>query len=180
MPAQTPSHASSHNDPRDNADRRRASAESFANIFHRAYIEASDEVRHVITSMVLIVNDPTTDADDRESCLNTLSEALFPTSHKGELGIDLEDVRMLPADGTDADAVTRQMRDQEATFADNLSRIMHRTGVTQTRLAELTGVGQPAIANMLARNCRPQRRTISKVADALGVPPEDLWPVTGD
>jgi transcriptional regulator with XRE-family HTH domain len=47
---------------------------------------------------------------------------------------------------------------------------------TQEMLAEKAGVGQPAISNMLNRQCRPQRRTIQKFAAVLGVSPDELWP----
>lgn len=158
------------------AEQIRKATESFANVFHRAYLDASDEVRGVITSMVRVISDPSTDPEDRESCLDTLSEALFPTRHKGELGVDLQDVKTFPSDGTDIGAVEREMAQQEDSFAQNLDRAMHRVGMTQVRLAELAGVGQPAIAMMLSRQCRPQRRTIKKFAEALGVSPQELWP----
>jgi len=48
--------------------------------------------------------------------------------------------------------------------------------MTQEELAEKTGVGQPAISNMLNRQCRPQHRTVRRFADALGISPEELWP----
>jgi transcriptional regulator with XRE-family HTH domain len=53
---------------------------------------------------------------------------------------------------------------------------MKKHGMTQAELAEKTDVNQPAIANMLSRECRPQRRTIAKLAAAFGVEPEELWP----
>ena len=48
--------------------------------------------------------------------------------------------------------------------------------MTQEQLAAKIGVGQPAISNMLNRQCRPQRRTVKRLATALDVSPEDLWP----
>jgi transcriptional regulator with XRE-family HTH domain len=47
--------------------------------------------------------------------------------------------------------------------------------MTQEQLAAAIGVGQPAISMMLNRNCRPQARTVKKLADALGVEIEELW-----
>jgi transcriptional regulator with XRE-family HTH domain len=57
---------------------------------------------------------------------------------------------------------------------------MEERGVTQTELAERIGVGQPAISNMLCRQCRPQKRTVEKIAAALEVAPEELWPPSGE
>ncbi|HEX8323484.1 MAG TPA: helix-turn-helix transcriptional regulator [Tepidisphaeraceae bacterium] len=65
---------------------------------------------------------------------------------------------------------------QERTFASKLDQLMKKHGMTQAELAEKTDVNQPAIANMLSRECRPQRRTIAKLAAAFGVEPEELWP----
>jgi len=45
-------------------------------------------------------------------------------------------------------------------------------------LAEKIGVGQPAISMMLQRQCRPQKRTVMRIAEALGVSAEELWPNT--
>jgi lambda repressor-like predicted transcriptional regulator len=56
---------------------------------------------------------------------------------------------------------------------------MQKCGVTQVQLAETIGVGQSAIAMMLQRECRPQRRTVARMAEALGVTPETLWPELG-
>lgn len=65
---------------------------------------------------------------------------------------------------------------EEEEFATRLQKLMIEKGVTQQQLAEKLKVGQPAISNMLNRQCRPQRRTIYRIAGALGVNPEELWP----
>jgi len=48
--------------------------------------------------------------------------------------------------------------------------------MTQSELGDRIGVGQSAISMMLSRNCRPQKGTVKKIADALEVQPSDLWP----
>lgn len=65
---------------------------------------------------------------------------------------------------------------EEVTFAERLRGVMEEKGVTQQTLADRVGVGQPAIAMMLARQCRPQQRTVVKLAQALGVDRSELWP----
>ncbi|MFM7038566.1 MAG: helix-turn-helix domain-containing protein [Planctomycetaceae bacterium] len=52
---------------------------------------------------------------------------------------------------------------------------MEEKNMSQETLASLMGVSQPAISNMLNRRCRPQRRTIVRFAQALGVTEEELW-----
>lgn len=65
---------------------------------------------------------------------------------------------------------------QEAAFAEKLHELMKSRGVTQVELASGVGCSQPAISQMLNRQCRPQKATIVKLASALGVDARELWP----
>ncbi|MBX3405018.1 MAG: helix-turn-helix transcriptional regulator [Phycisphaeraceae bacterium] len=156
-------------------DTNRMATECFAKMF-QAYLESSDDVRAVIDSMAQIYNDPAADPEVRESALDTLIDALFPKCHKGDLGIDLEEVKAFPADGTGVENVQAQLVNEEATFATQLSSLMEKQGMSQVELAKATGVNQSAISMMLSRTCRPQRRTVEKLAKALGVDAAVLWP----
>jgi plasmid maintenance system antidote protein VapI len=145
--------------------------------FLRAYLECSDHVRAGIREMLDILNDPETDEDDRDMTLFTLADALFPNPHNGKLGMDLEESERLGASySEEMRHVVAEMDKDEATFAQRLEMVMAEKGVTQTTLAENLGIGQSAISNMLHRQCRPQRRTVIRLAEALDVCPEDLWP----
>lgn len=163
----------------DNADRqnaiKRSQTELFA-LFFRSYVEAGDATRKVIRDMAEIINDSGADEAEKASALSTLMEAMFPSNAPddmdGELGIDLRDFREVQDDEEQYSAHDRE----EKMFSDRLRLIMDEKKITQTALAKLIDVGQPAIANMLARKCRPQRRTVEKIAEALGVPPQKLWP----
>ena len=53
---------------------------------------------------------------------------------------------------------------------------MEVSEMTQAQLAGVVGIGQPAISMMLKRQCRPQQRTVQRLAEALGVAAEKLWP----
>lgn len=159
----------------DPAHRDRAKA--YASIHFGAYLEASDEVRDVIDAMARICADPGADPEDREAALDTLTDALHPfLASDGDFGAEFEVVKCLPADGTDAGAVEASMAQEEATFAGRLAALMEKAGVTQAQLAERAGVGQSAVSMILARDCRPQRRTILRFAKALDVRPDELWP----
>ena len=65
---------------------------------------------------------------------------------------------------------------QEAAFADRLRELMTVKCVTQQELSNRVGCSQPAISQMLNRKCRPQKKTILKLAEALQVQPQELWP----
>ena len=143
----------------------------------RAYIECSDEIQAGIRDMLDILNDADADDDDRDMALVTLADALFPNFHKGQLGMDLEESEREAAEAShELREIVSQMNGEEATFADRLREIMKQRNITQKELADKTGVGQPAISNILNRQCRPQKRTVLKIASALDVAPTELWP----
>ena len=127
--------------------------------------------------MLQILDDPNTDEDDRDMTLFTLADALFPDASERKLRMDLEELEAVGAGyPEDARATSEEMDREEETFAGRLRDAMNRKGITQEQLALKIGVGQPAISNMLNRQCRPQRRTVARLADALDVAPSDLWP----
>ena len=65
-------------------------------------------------------------------------------------------------------ALRAQMEQAEAAFAATLARLLAERQFTQAQLAERIGVGQSSISMLLKRRCRPQRRTLGKLAEALG------------
>lgn len=152
----------------DTRDAELIASEAFARVF-RAYIECSEAAQEAIRDMVEIVNDPEATADERDAALLTIAEALFPSP-----GADLEECETRASDDvrTELDAADSQ----EATFADRLGSLLKERNMTQSELGDRIGVGQSAISMMLSRNCRPQRGTVKKIADALEVQPSDLWP----
>ena len=107
--------------------------------------------------MLEILNDPNTDEDDRDMTLITLADALFPDHRDGKLGGDLEESEKLEAGcSEEMRTALEEMDREEETFAVRLRKAMDSHGLTQEQLAAKTGVGQPAISNMLNRQCRPQ------------------------
>jgi lambda repressor-like predicted transcriptional regulator len=156
-----------------------ADIQRFAPLF-QAYLECSDELQAHARKLFAALADPQADADNRALAAMTRADVLFPDHPKGELGSDLKECEALAAQRSpEARETLERMDREEATFADRLRAVMQERGVTQVQLAERIGVGQSAIAMMLQRECRPQRRTVARMADALGVPPEQLWPGFG-
>lgn len=143
-----------------------------------AFLECSDELQEHAKEMLAAFKDPELDEDDRALAAMTLADILHPNFYKGLLGSDLKECEAQGAEHfPETRHVLEEMDQEEATFADRLKGIMERSGTTQAELAEKIGVGQPAISMMLQRNCRPQKKTVHKLAEALGVSPEELWPV---
>lgn len=161
--------------PKKKVDPNLLASQQFAAVF-QAYLECSDEVQTMIRDMVAIVNDPEADEDEISAAYITIGEALFPACVNGMLGVDLEEYEKIKSHPKETRDVLADMDREEATFADRVSGILDSKGMTQGDLAALIGVGQPAVSMMLNRACRPQRRTVEKIADALKVPPDELWP----
>lgn len=141
--------------------------------------ECDDELRAVALELFAQLAGGELDPHEEASTLNLLAEILCPNAdHNGVPGLDLvEAEKIAAADEPEAARILADMNRQEATFADRLQATMTERGITQAELAEKIGVGQPAVSMMLNRTCRPQKKTVQKIATALGVKPADLWPV---
>ncbi len=145
--------------------------------FLRAYLECSDEIQAGIRQMMEILNDPSTEEDDRDMTLLTLADALFPNPRDGKLGMDLEESERLGAEYfEEMRTALEEMNKEEEAFAARLRNVMETQGITQQQLAERLQIGQPAVSNILNRQCRPQQKTVLRIANALGVEPDSLWP----
>lgn len=145
----------------------------FADVF-QAYLECSNEIQAAIREMVDIVHSDDATEDEREAAVITIAESLFPSKCNGTLGMDLEEC---PKNASvEAKEILKHLNRERATFSERLATLLDAKGMTQEELATAIGVRQPAISMMLARNCRPQRRTVEKIAKALKVSAEDVWP----
>lgn len=144
-----------------------------------AYAERQrPEVREAAREMLDIVESPETDDDEKFAAMTTLFDMLHfrPNPKDGMLGMELKQSESFGAEHSDDTlTVLAKMDSEEAQFARRLESVMSDKNVTQTELAARIGIGQPAISMMLQRNCRPQRKTVQRIAEALGVSPEDLW-----
>ena len=139
----------------------------------RAYLECSDELQKHTQEMVEILN-TSTDDDEIRMAKHTIWEVLFPERHDAGVTIEHLDECAI-TEQADGDASKGELESEEEQFAARLQACMEAARTTQGDLASRAGVGQPAISMMLKRNCRPQRRTIIKLAEALGVSPNELW-----
>jgi lambda repressor-like predicted transcriptional regulator len=121
------------------------------------------------------------DEEARFATTALLAKILFPNADdKGYPGLDLVEAEALASavDPTAKDLLA-VMDEQEAVFANRVRERMEAQGLSQAELAAKVGIGQPAVSMMLNRACRPQRKTVQRFAQALGVPPEELWPQLG-
>jgi transcriptional regulator with XRE-family HTH domain len=147
--------------------------------FLGALIECSDDVQRVIVTLLAVVKDPCTTPAERKRALITIADALFlnPDEEDGQYGQDL--AASEPYAAARSGPLAREvgkMNSQEETFAQRLRELMDARQISQQELADRVGCSQPAISQMLSRMCRPQKRTILRLAEALNVHPRELWP----
>lgn len=146
--------------------------------FISALQECSEQLRTDAERLMTIVDDPNSLPGENGRAWNTLLDQfhLLPDD-EGRYGMDLA--------RSEAGAAGRypllaseveRMDSQETLFADRLRQIMKDKNITQYELAERIECSQPAISQMLNRKCRPQRKTLDKIALALSVDVRELWP----
>ena len=156
----------------------KASALQAASPIILALEECDPELRAEAIALFKQLSSGELDEGERYSTLALLAEILFPNAdHRGIPGLDLQEAESIAKEiSPEAADVLAKMDQEEETFADRLRAFMESKGITQEKLAEKVGIGQPAISMMLQRKCRPQKKTIQRMAQALGMTPEELWP----
>lgn len=145
--------------------------------FLGALAECSDAIQQVVIRLIVVVKNPQTTAVERRRALMTIANALFPSSDEGgEYGLNPAEEARTAAGSPSLAREVQAMATHEATFAQRLREVMEAKRVSQLELADRVGCSQPAISQLLNRNCRPQKKTILKLAEALNVQASDLWP----
>jgi len=143
-----------------------------------ALAECDEELREDAIELFKQLTAGGLDEEQRQATTALIAEILFPNADdNGLAGLDLVEAENLaPKSNPEAKDVLNEMDRQEDIFAQRLRELMEEKGLTQAGLADAVGLGQPAISMMLNRSCRPQRKTVLRFAEALGVPPASLWP----
>ena len=143
-----------------------------------ALAECDDELRTEAVELFKQLSSGELSSEEIFATTALLAEILFPNAdHNGIPGLDLvEAEKIAPQADPAAQSVLEQMDEDESVFAARLRACMAEKAVTQADLADKVGVGQPAISMMLQRSCRPQKKTVMRLAEALGVSAKDLWP----
>ncbi len=145
--------------------------------FWGAIAECSDAVQEVVVRLLGVVKSTRTTPVERQHALMTIADALFPNSEDREYGLDLIASEANAAAETPSLArEVQRMNTQEATFAQRVRELMETKRISQQELADRVGCSQPAVSQMLNRSCRPQKKTILRIAEALNVQAQDLWP----
>ena len=134
------------------------------------------QIRETVERMLDVIEHPDSTPHDRKRACSTIRD-LYVANDKSEYGISLAGYEFSEAaNDPSADRHATELDSQEAEFAEKLRELMRARGITQSELASRIGCSQPAISQMLKRECRPQKATIVKLASALKVDPRDLWP----
>ena len=138
-----------------------------------AFLQLGKGDQDTVLQHVRIAVDPSVSEEQRRRADNAVL-AVLRKADGGAMAVRVlsQEDRLSP----EQRALRGRMDQEEAQFVERLSRLLAERQVTQAELAQRMGVGQPAVSMLLARKCRPQPRTLGRIADALGVRVEDLWP----
>ena len=139
-----------------------------------AFRKLDEDTREDVDELVSAAVRDDMESHEREGIFATLAQILFPALCHS---LDRSTFEVSNEVHTREGVLSAQSLDQEeATFASLLQEALGAKAFTQTALAQAIGVHQSAISMMLSRKCRPQRRTVERIAAALGVDPSSLWP----
>ena len=139
--------------------------------FLRGLTECSDEIQGVVFQMVSIVENPRTTASERHRALATIAKVLSLNSATRGASARTGGVRGQRSSGAlQPGGRCRRWIAKRPAFADRLHELMELKRVTQQELSNRVGCSQPAISQMLNRKCRPQKKTILKLAEVLAGP----------
>jgi len=141
-------------------------------------LQDSEHFRRTVLSMLEIIEVEETSYADRKRASRTIRSALQQYDKSKEpfsFQLNQFEVREASRDRA-VDYSANELDTQEAKFADRLKELMKAKAITQVQLSTRIGCSQPAISQMLNRQCRPQRNTILNLAAALDVEPHELWP----
>jgi lambda repressor-like predicted transcriptional regulator len=137
------------------------------------YLACDRDRQAMVREMVGVLHRSNAATTERDAALETIAKTLFPSVPR-PFSVSLDEYeRSLGGGATEID---ERLDREDANFASRLARLLDEKSVTQVELARRIGVSQSAISMLLARRCRPQRRTVARIAEALGVPETELWP----
>lgn len=140
--------------------------------------ECSDAIQQVVISMLRVLKNPGTSPQERQRALMMIADAL--SLGPGEVNDCNQELLELEAGATQPSPSSvhkvENFVSQEAEFATRLRDLMGAKHLSQTELAKRIGCSQAAISLMLHRRCRPQKKTLLKLAEALNVRVQQLWP----
>lgn len=132
-------------------------------------------VRQTTLEMLRIIEDRDSSPEDRDRACRTIRESLSQAESSEIAGTSLTRPAQASLRET-LPGLESKLDSQESSFWRKVLETLKAKSITQLQLADRLGITQPAVSQMLHRRCRPQRKTIMSLADALGVEPRELWP----
>jgi transcriptional regulator with XRE-family HTH domain len=142
-----------------------------------AITESSAQVQGKLLAQIEVLENPRADDSEKQRAYGTIRNALGLQACQDllELDIDQCELRSVVKE-SGAAYMASGSKSQQSVFYEKLEILLNSKRLTQSELAARLGMSQPAISQMLTRKCRPQRATILRIAAALEVDPQELWP----
>lgn len=135
------------------------------------------KIRQTVLRMLTVIENANSTAEEKQRACSTIRDAFELHGDPNRYGVTLAEYEAnAAANHPSVDRLAGELDSQEAAFAEKLRELMKARAMTQSELASRIGCTQPAISQMLKRQCRPQKKTLVSLANALDVQPRDLWP----
>lgn len=147
---------------------------SAVSILSKAAESLKSEDRAALRDMLCELLDAT-DPEVRQEVLVSIYELLAPPGYAdttSSSGLD----EWIESSDESVRRATARLAQQKVQFAATAKRLLAERGLTQEQLAQQLGVTQPTVSDLLAGKHKPQPKTLGRLADALGVAVDDLWP----
>lgn len=138
--------------------------------FLSAYLECSPAMREIVDSQIRIYKDDSSTEDERSLAMDVILEAIFPGD-----AADVQTGHAQALAGPEAASARSSIAQEQERFSAAVRQKMSDLGLTEEKLAQAIGVTPTALANILGRHCRPQRKTVIAISSALGVQPAEIW-----
>ncbi|WP_010588363.1 helix-turn-helix domain-containing protein [Schlesneria paludicola] len=133
--------------------------------------ECDPKIQEIVARMFKILRNKNAPSEAQSHAWDVIDEAIFP-SRSAMIREENNAFHASP----EAQTAEQELIDEERNFAETVQTLMESKGISQAQLAAQMGTTQPAVSNLLKRQSRPQRKTIKRIAEALGVNPKVLWP----
>ncbi len=114
------------------------------------------------------------DEDEKREIVRTMVEILL---NEPPEGISIEEIEREAQSSLEGAAAAEGFEREAGGFGQNLRRVRGEKGLNQKELAAASNMTQPQISYLERGKHRPQEATVNKLAEALGVSPEELLPL---
>lgn len=119
---------------------------------------------------------PVTSAAESNVKSTTANYATHPAKHSGSapIGLGMPASALATSTNRENNEHAGLVNPYAAALGANVERLRRRSKITKTRFAEMLGIGRPLLNKIESGAANPRLGLICRMAEALGVSPQDL------